>query len=347
MRKAIAILLMVVALISLFACGKKEKLKRYEATFLTLFDTVTTIVGYSENKDDFTEFAQRVHDELEQYHKLYDIYNDYVGVNNIKTINDNAGIAPVNVDTKIIDLLRFSAEANELSHGEINIGYGAVLRLWHEYREDGINEPDKAELPPMDMLQEKAKHTDINKVIIDEEASTVYLADPEMSLDVGAIGKGYATEQVALQMIKEGYQYGMISVGGNVRTIGNRADGTPWNVGIQNPDMESTQSNLYVLQLVDYSLVTSGDYQRYYTVDGKKYHHIIDPDTLMPSDYFTAVSIICDNSGMADALSTTIFNMSYEEGLDLIEKLPDTEALWVFRDGSMKYSSGFEAIIRK
>lgn len=337
---------MTMVILNLAGCTKKEdELKRFDATFLELFDTVTTIVGYAKDKDEFSVFAQAVYDDLEQYHQLYDIYNDYDGVNNIKTINDNAGIAPVKVDQRILDLLEYAKQADELTGGKINVAYGAVLKIWHDYREAGVDDPENAKLPPMEVLKEKAQHTDINNMEIDEEAQTVYLKDPEMRLDVGAIAKGYATEMVARDMIRQGYQNSMLSVGGNVRTIGSKPDGEAWNVGIQNPDLESEETNLYILKLKDYSLVTSGDYQRYYMVDGKKYHHIIDPDTLMPSAYFTAVSIICPDSGMADALSTSVFNMPYEQGLALIESLKGTEALWVFKDGSMKYSSGFEAYL--
>jgi thiamine biosynthesis lipoprotein len=215
-----------------------------------------------------------------------------------------------------------------------------------------LDDPENAELPTMEELEQKAQHIDINNVIVDDDASTVYLNDPEMRLDVGAIAKGYATEMVSVYAMEHGFENGMISVGGNVRTIGSKLDGkdndTTWSVGIQNPDSESEQTNLYILGLYDnYSLVTSGVYERYYTVDGKQYHHIIDPNTLMPSEYFLSVSIACNDSGMADALSTSVFNMSYEDGLQLIESLQDTEALWVFHDGSMKFSSGFEKFIKK
>ncbi|MDF2590052.1 MAG: ApbE family lipoprotein [Anaerocolumna sp.] len=339
---------MITLLVNLTACKKAEKEIRYDSTFLELFDTVTEVVGYAKDKEEFTKFSQTVYDELKTYHELYDIYNTYDGINNIKTINDNAGIQPVKVDQKIIDLIKFAEDAYELTDGQINIAFGAVLEVWHKYRSNGIEDPRKAQLPPMELLQEKSEHTDINKIIIDEVNSTVYLEDPEMSLDVGAIAKGYATEMVAQYLIKNGCKNTMLSVGGNVRTIGTKSkseNNVPWNVGIQNPDMESDQKNLYILELDDRSLVTSGDYQRYYVVDGKKYHHIIDLETLMPSDYFTAVSIVTTHSGLADALSTAIFNMPYEEGLALIESMDDTEALWVFKDGQMKYSSHFEDYI--
>jgi thiamine biosynthesis lipoprotein len=352
--------MVIVIILNMTACKKEPEQTRYQAQFLELFDTVTTIVGYSENKEIFSEFAQSVYDDLKVYHELYDKYHDYEGVNNIKTINDNAGIAPVVVDRKIIDMLLFGREAYELSDGTVNVAFGAVLEVWHDYREAGTDDPENAEIPPIENLKEKAKHTDISKMIIDESASTVYLEDPEMSLDVGAIAKGYATEQVALLAMGRGYTNGLLSVGGNVRSIGSKGYGVTdanegtdvgaddsWNVGIQNPEKESEEKYLYILNLEDLSLVSSGDYERYYTVDGVEYHHIIDPSTLMPAENFTAVSIVTENSGLADALSTAIFNLSYEKGLQLIEDLEGTEALWVMSDGTMRFSSGFEALIKQ
>jgi thiamine biosynthesis lipoprotein len=335
-------------MMNLTACSMVKGSHRYQAQFLELFDTVTTIVGYAKDEKTFTEYAQMIHDDLKVYHELYDIYNDYDGINNIKTINDNAGVAPVKVDQKIIDLLKFSKEAYEFSNGKVNVAFGAVLAVWHQYREAGLNDPDNAKLPPMEVLKEKAQHTDINNMIIDEEASTVYLKDPEMSLDVGAIAKGYATEQAAKMLESKGITGILMSVGGNVRAVGSREEKEKdWNVGIQNPDLESDEKYLMITEIADLSLVSSGDYERYYTVDGKEYHHIIDPVTLMPAQYFTAVSIITKDSSLADALSTTIFNMPLEDGKKLIESLPGTEAMWVMKDKTLVYSSGFQDYIKK
>lgn len=333
---------------SLSACSSKKEETRYQAQFLELFNTVTQIIGYAETKEDFSAFAELIYDELNEYHKLYDIYNTYDGINNLKTINDNAGISPVKVDQKIIDLLLFCKDSYNLTSGKVNVALGAVLEVWHQYRTEGIDFPEDAKLPPMNLLEEKINHTDINKLIINEEEQTVYLEDKDMSLDVGSIAKGYAVEMVCQTAIEKGYESGLVSVGGNVRSIGSR-DGKsdPWNVGVQNPDLENEDNYLYILDLIDKSLVTSGVYQRYYTVDGKTYHHIIDSNTLMPSDYFTAVSIVCKHSGLADVLSTALFNMPYEDGLKLIESLDDTEALWVLKTGEIKFSSNFEDYIKK
>lgn len=346
-KKVIATALIAVMIFNLAACIQPLN-KRFQAQFLELFDTVTTIIGYAKDEASFKEDVQLIYDELESYHKLYDIYNDYEGVNNIKTINDNAGIAPVIADRKIIDLLKFSKEAYKLSGGKVNVAFGAVLAVWHDYREEGIADPTLAKLPPMELLKEKAGHTDIEKLIIDEQAGTVYLEDPKMRLDVGAIAKGYATEQLVRMLEEKGISHILLSVGGNIRAIGDREEKQrEWNVGIQNPDLESDEQYLMITKIADLSLVSSGDYERYYTVDGKEYHHIIDPQTLMPAGYFTAVSILCKDSGMADALSTAIFNMSLEEGQKLIEGMDNTEALWVMTDGKQVYSSGFEKFIKK
>lgn len=347
MRKFAAIAVLLIFALTLFACGAEEE-KRYEAQFLELFDTVTQIVAYTDSKEAFTEQATLIKEDMTAYHQLYDIYHDYEGVANLKTINDNAGKQPVKVDRRILDLLLFAKEAYALTGGEVNVAFGAVLSIWHEYRTEGTEDPANAKLPPYELLEAASRHTDISKIIIDEANSTVFLADPEMSLDVGAVAKGYATEQVSRRARERGFTSGLISVGGNVRILGVKGkSGKLWNVGVQNPDPESGESNLHIAYISDRSLVTSGNYIRYYTVDGKEYHHIIDPKTLYPSEYFTAVTIICEDSGMADALSTAVYNMPYEQGLALIESLPDTEAFWIMPDGEQRFSSGFRDFLAK
>ena len=350
MAKKTAIFISILLLLSLSACSSQEKeteLVRHEGQFLELFDTVTQVIAYTETKEDYNTYYKLVFDNTKEMHELFDIYNDYEGINNIKTINDNAGIAPVKVDRRIIDLLKFGKEAYAFTNGKTNIAMGSVLRIWHDHREAGLEDPAAATLPDMEALKQAALHTDINNVIIDEAASTVYLKDPDMRLDVGAIAKGYTAEQVCQIATKAGYS-GLLSFGGNVRATGFKGDGkTPWAIGIQDPFAQGESSYLYLMEVTDRSLVTSGDYERYYEVDGKRYHHIIDPVTLFPADYFTSVTILCEDSGAADAWSTALFNMSYEEGLKLVEADPDVEALWIFKDGTMKDTSGFQDLILK
>lgn len=343
-----SIIATVIFITLLTGCSQTTSKQRYSASFLELFDTVTQIIGYTDSKEQFTEYTQLMKDELETYHKLYDIYNDYDGINNIKTINDNAGIEPVKVDRKIIDLLLLGKQKYEETDGAFNIAMGSVLTIWHNYREEGIADPEHSVLPPMELLQKADEHTDINDIIIDEENSSVYLSDKDISIDVGSVGKGYAVEQVALLAESKGFTQFILSVGGNIRAVGGKEDGTTdWNVGIQNPDRDSENSTVKNVNLRNISLVTSGDYQRYYTVDGKKYCHIINDETLMPSDYFSSVSILCKDSGIADAFSTALFNMPLEEGMNFIESLDNTEALWIDKNGEITMSSGFEKYIKK
>ena len=222
---------------------------------------------------------------------------------------------------------------------------GSVLSIWHEYREAGLKDPSRAQIPDMQKLQQAAQHTDLEQVQIDPQASTVYLPDQEMSLDVGAIAKGYATEMVCRKLKEDGLTSALINVGGNVRAIGTKPDGTGWTVGIQNPDIESDKKYLMTLDVKDMSLVTSGSYQRYYEVDGVRYHHIIHPKLLMPWNKYTSVSILCRDSGWADALATAVFNMEWEEGSTLIESLDGVEAMWIEPDGTEHYSSGFQKYV--
>lgn len=343
MKRTATLILLLVLLCGCTAAPAKSDdtgLNRYEATFLTLFDTVTTIVGYAETEEAFTDTAQAFHDELLEYHQLYDIYNEYEGINNIKTINDHGWEHPIKVDQRIIDLLLFSKELYTQTEGRVNIAMGSVLRLWHDARETGIADPSRAALPDQAALEQAAAHTDIDSIQIDVEESTVFLSDPEVKLDVGAIAKGYAVEQVC----RDTPSGLLISVGGNVCPTGPKPEsGQPWVVGIQDP--EDPEQYLHTIYVEDVSVVTSGDYQRYFTVDGVPYHHIIDPDTNYPAGYWRSVTILCRDSGVADALSTTLFTLPQEEGQALLDAF-QAEAMWVRQDGTILYSPGFQAYIR-
>lgn len=337
-------ILTVLAAFSLLLAGctsdaaTQPKLKRFDATFLDLFDTVTQIVGYAENEDIFLAEAETIRGRLQEYHELYDIYHTYAGLNNLKTVNDNAGIAPVEVDARIIDLLNLAGELYEKSGGAVNVAMGSVLKLWHASREAGINDPLSAALPDTQDLNDTAGHCDFSGVAIDRVNSTVYLPDQKQSLDVGAIAKGYALERVCAELDLPM----IVSLGGNVRAVGAKPDGTPWIVGVDDPNSDGFLHTLYV---PGGSVVTSGDYQRYYTVDGVRYHHIIDPQTLYPAVRYRAVTVLCESSGIADGLSTALFNMSTEDGEALLDTY-SASAMWVLPDGTIRYSARFSEAIR-
>ena len=149
-------------------------------------------------------------------------------------------------------------------------------------------------------------------------------------------------EVLEKDMQEIGMESVLFSVGGNVCAVGSKLDGSAWKIGIQNPNLSSTEEYIEKVNIADACVVTSGDYQRYYIVDGVKYCHIIDGDTLMPADYFASVSIVAKDSGMADALSTSVFNMPFEEGLAFVNSLEDVEAVWVLKDGTVEYSDNFK-----
>ena len=346
------LLIIISLLISISACSNESNsgYTKYSYEFLGTFDTVIQIMGYAKNADEFEIMAEICQERFVELNKLYDIYHDYDGINNIKSINDNAGIKPVEVQQEIIDLLVFSKEWHGKTNGKCNIAMGSVLSIWHDYRDKGINSPEKAEIPPLEMLKEAMKFTDINKVIINDDNNTVYLEDKNMRLDVGAIAKGYATEIVANELINKGYTSFIISSGGNVRTVGEPMDRSrkKWGIGIQDPDGNPNDPNepsLDILYINDQSLVTSGDYQRQYEVDGKMYHHLIDPDTLMPAEYFRSVSIVANDSGIADFMSTTIFLTPYEEGRRLLENL-GIDAIWVMKDGTVQATGNARKVMK-
>ncbi len=339
MKRLICALLCLSVLTGCSLTPSAEK-KQYTATFLTLFDTVTTIVGKAESEEMFKASAQAVHDELLVYHQLFDIYHEYEGINNLKTVNDAAGIAPVEVDRKIVDLLLDCRDYFAATGGRVNIAMGGVLKLWHDARNDGIDDPANAVLPDEGELREAASHVSFDAVVIDESASTVFIADPSVRLDVGAVAKGWAVERAA-RNAPEGL---LISVGGNVCATGAKDEsGTPWVIGIQDPD--NAENYLHTIYVSGGSVVTSGDYQRTYTVDGRAYHHIIDPDTLYPGDLWRSVTVVCADSGAADALSTALFLLPQSEGQALLEKY-GAEAMWVGADGGILYSDGFDELIR-
>lgn len=341
MKRYCALLFAVGILLSGCSLIQPSLSEQYNATYFDLFDTVTTIVGSGETEEQFRQNAQKIYEELLAYHQLFDIYHEYEGIHNLKTVNDQAGVSPVAVDREIIQLLLDCKEYYTMTGGKVNAAMGSVLSLWRETRELSIQNPSAAQIPDAAALSLAAEHIDFDSVVIDEAASTVYITDPQTSLDVGAIAKGWAVQQVAAAA-PEGM---LISVGGNVCATGPKySDGTPWIVGIQDPD--NSEKYLHTISITGGAVVTSGDYQRVYTVGGKNYHHIIDPENQMPSAYWHSVTVVCSASGLADTLSTALFLLPLDEGQSLAEKC-GAEAFWLDGDGNQFMTSGFRDVLQE
>ena len=345
MKKIISLILFLSLLSSLFACGGAKKSQPKSKTISSsYFNTLSVIYTYAdEDGTDIEKYSAIADEVLSYYHKLFDIYFEYSDVNNIKTINKNAGKNPVEVNKDLIDFLLYCKELYTLTGGKTNVMLGSVLKIWHDLREeadDDFGYLDPAELPTEDILSEAATHTAIDLLVINEEDSTVYISDPKASLDVGAIAKGYTVDILYDRLKAEGADSVALNIGGNLRTIGLKPNAEPWVTGITNPDKESDDTVKCRIKIEEASVVTSGDYERYFMAGDKKYHHIIDPETLIPADYFSSVSIITADSALADALSTALFCMLYEDGIALIESIGGVDVIWIYKDGTVRYTEG-------
>ncbi len=341
-------------------CSKKYELMSHYIT--GPFDTITTYMSYVSSEDEFNEQCDYIEEQLNYYDQLFDKYNTYNGMNNLKTINDNAGKKAIEVDQPLIDLLNLSIERNQKISSKVNIAFGSVINIWHDYREEAESHDGVGTVPSDEELENANQHTSIDSIEIDEKKKTVYINDALASIDVGATAKGYAIELIKDGLIEMGVDNFLLSGGGNVASHGQRkiqkegefylddcAD--KFCVGIESPQDgnyaasadDPDSENEAVLVVQGESIVTSGDYQRFYQdVNGVRYHHLIDPETLYPAVHFRSVSIITEDSGLADFLSSAVFLMEYEEGLKLVNSLDGVEAIWLLEDGKIKMSDGLK-----
>ncbi len=318
--------------------GDKQEIEFYDT-----FDTVVHIAIYTDDDSFAKENLVYAKERYEELHKLFDNYKTYPDLVNVKTINDNAGIKPVTVDDTLFQLIKSSIDDyNNISHNT-NIALGPVTKLWNEYRElyeGGKTKEEvialKGEALPSDAELEKLRPlVNIDKIKLDDEKHTVSL-EKGMELDLGATAKGFATELVAKELEDRGVKSCVISAGGNVRIIGKPTDGRDnFRIGIQDPEFESSDHVLVTLNVANTSIVTSGDYQRYFDLDGVRYCHIIDPDTLKPVHEIKSATVIKEDSGLCDFLSTAAFNSTDDEIKELSNKT-GAGIVWVDKDMNMK-----------
>lgn len=360
LKKLVLSLLSLSMMMIMTGCSKKYELMSHYIT--GPFDTITTYMSYVSSEEEFNEQCDYIEEQLNYYDQLFDKYNTYNGMNNLKTINDNAGKKAIEVDQALIDLLNLSIERNRKISSKVNIAFGSVINIWHDYREEAESHDGVGTVPSDVELEKASQHTSIDSIEIDEKKKTVYINDALASIDVGATAKGYAIELIKDGLIEMGVDNFLLSGGGNVASHGQRkiqkegefylddcAD--KFCVGIESPQDgnyaasadDPDSENEAVLVVQGESIVTSGDYQRFYQdVNGVRYHHLIDPETLYPAVHFRSVSIITEDSGLADFLSSAVFLMEYEEGLKLVNSLDGVEAIWLLEDGKIKMSDGLK-----
>lgn len=339
--KRIAAMLLIIA--ALFApCGCKKTDAKYQYAFFDIFDTVTELTIYAKDEAAAADAAKAAHERLIYLNRLYDIYNEYDDAVSLMAVNASAAKAPVSVSDETMALLKFAKEAYTLTGGRVNAAMGSVLSIWHDYREAGLADEANAALPPMELLEKAAEHTDINSIVLDEANGTVFFTDSMVRLDVGAIAKGFAgqlvMDELSLRIGEGQISAALISLGGNVCAAGTKPNGEAWQIAVQDP---RGSDNAATASIASGYVITSGDYQRYYTVNGVRYNHIIDPDTLMSADKHASVTVISQDGALADALSTALFIMDTDEGRALIDSIDDAEALWIAKDGGITRTDGF------
>ena len=313
-----------------------ETLIRFQHIALDIMDTVVHIIGYDHSEESFNEKLEVMHNEFMMLYDLFTIFHPVEGINNLYTVNAQAGIAPVAVDPLIIEMLQYGISAYHYTNGAFNITLGPVLRIWHEQRlSENPVVPYLGDLIDADML------SNIEDLIIDEEAGTVFLAAEGMSLDVGGLAKGFAVEHVAQLGYSLGLSSILVSAGGDTRMMDGPPETGTWGNGVQNPQTPGDMTNLIdVLRVANMAVVTSGTYQRFFEADGVRYHHIIDPLTLMPSNLYDSITVLHDNTIKAEILSTALLIKSISQGTALLEQLGG-HALWVLPDGTVYVSEGY------
>ena len=324
-----------------------QKVEPKGKVYYAYFDTVSYVYDYAgDSAERFEDRSAEVSHILKEYHQLFDIYHEYSGVVNLCTLNKAAGGEALEVDPRLMEFLLYAKDMYSLTDGEMNVMLGAVLQLWHDCREAAEDNPADAAIPDEAALREAYAHTDIDLLELDEARCTVRIADKDASLDVGALGKGYATERAAEYLEREGAAGYVLNIGGNIRCIGDRPDGSGWVTGIRDPD-KAAEDFACRIRIRDTACVTSGVYERYFTVNGTRYHHIIDRDTLFPAAYYASLTVITRDSGLADALSTALFCVPWEESANMAEAAGEVEVLWIFPDGEQRSTPGFAALIEE
>ncbi|SHH82573.1 FAD:protein FMN transferase [Clostridium grantii] len=253
----------------------------------------------------------------------------------VSTINSNSGVDAVKVSPDTLAVIQRGEYYSKLSNGNFDITVGPLVSLWN------IGS-DEAKLPTQNEIDKALNLIDYTKVTIDEANSTVKLEDENMSIDLGGIAKGYAADKLAEYLTSKNVKSALISLGGNIFALGSKANGEDWSIGIQNP-FDTRGDYFAILKVSNKTVVTSGVYERFLEVDGEIYHHILSPFNGYPVDNnLMSVTIIADKSIDADGLSTTIFALGVDKGLELINSLDGVSAIFVTKDKEVYISSGVD-----
>jgi len=328
---------LVIVLILLAGCfsappNNDEGKSEFEKTVFVM-DTFVTIQFFSDSEEKAEEIFTEVEDELT---RLESILSSHSPGSDIAKIDEAAGIKPVAVNSETLSVLATALEYANRTEGSFDVSLAPILQLYNFI-------PGQESSPTRQQLESNLDLVDWRRVKIDQDAGTVFLEEKDMKIDLGGIAKGFITDQAANILVRHGIEYGLVNAGGDIRLLGPKIDGSPWRVGVKDPNNPNTK-NFAIVEIAGGSIVTSGDYERYYIEDGVRYHHIIDPKSGLPADLARSVTVIAPNAELADLLSTAVFVLGPDSGLQLIETLAGVEALFWSRSDEVLWSSGLSLV---
>ncbi|WP_240615289.1 FAD:protein FMN transferase [Pedobacter paludis] len=267
---------------------------------------------------------------IEEVQRIEYLLTTFSDLSQTSLINENAGLQPVKVDGEVIGLIERSFRISEITDGAFDITYGSIdKRLWNF-------DPNMTSLPDEATALKSVGLIDYRNVILNKEKSTVFLKNKGMRIGFGGIGKGYAADQAKLVLQKMGIKSGIVNAAGDLITWGTQANGHPWTVGIADP--EQTDRPFSTLKISDMAIATSGSYEKFVTINGKRYSHTIDPKTGLPVSGVKSVSIICPSAELADALATPVVVMGVKIGLELINQIKQVACI-VIDDNDRVFTS--------
>ena len=266
-------------------------------------------------------------DEIKRIEKLLTTFSDDSETNQI---NKNAGITPVTVSRETFNLVQRSIRISEITQGAFDITYGSIdKRLWNF-------DQNMTSLPDKDTAKKMVRLINFRNIVLDDEKCTVFLREEGMRIGFGGIGKGYAAERAKQVMKEQGVESGVVNASGDLNAWGIQPNGNKWTVGIANPD--SSHEVFSYMTISDLAVATSGNYEKFIMVNGKKYSHTINPRTGLPVTGIKSVTIVTTNAEIADAMATPVMIMGINTGLDLINQMKNIEAV-IIDDNNRVYTS--------
>ena len=248
-------------------------------------------------------------------------------------INRNAGIEPVKVSAELIQLIQRSIRLSKLTNGAFDISYASMDKVW-TFDGARIEEFDTAQ------IRQSVSKVNYQNIILNRSQSTVFLKEKGMKIGFGGIGKGYAADKAKALLLTLGIENGVVNAGGDLIAWGKKNNHTEWSVGIANPNQR--KKIIGTLAMNNSAVVTSGDYEKFVIINGKRHAHIINPTTGFPTLGIKSVTIVCPIAEMADALATSIFVMGIEKGLSLVNQLKGVQCLIIDEDDKILTSNGLE-----